>query len=248
MLDTAMAGGDRADHLLECGKLRAHTTLTGEMSEGGAQQARGSGADPYATLGIRADASDDELLSAYRRLVKLHHPDHNGGSPEAARRFEEVQDAYARARELRRGASGAGARAGAGAPGGASAGAGAGARAGAGAGPTPPRAGVDPDIEARMADLDRQVREAHQARERARRAAREAAMQAEERPSDAELGYVTTDDSFSKIFADARSELSGLASQARDHPITQRVSDLIDELDELVTPSKRRPPPGSTDE
>jgi len=198
------------------------------MTQGRADQARGSGPDPYRTLGISPDASDDELVSAYRRLVKLHHPDHNGGSAEAARRFEEVQDAYARVRELRRSAAGVGA----------------GARAGAGA--APPRASVDPDIEARMADLDRQVREAHQARERARRAAREAAMQAEERPSDAELGYVTTDDSFSKIFADARSELTGLASQARGHPITQRVSDLIDELDELVSPSKRRPPSGSS--
>jgi DnaJ domain len=229
MLDPARSPGDRADHLLGCGKLRTHTTLLTDMSEGGAQQARSSGGDPYATLGIRPDASDDELVSAYRRLVKLHHPDHNGGSPEAARRFEGVQDAYARVRELRRSAPGVGT--------------GAGARAGA----TPPRASVDPDIEARMADLDRQVREAHQARERARRAAREAAMQAEERPSDAELGYVTTDDSFSKIFADARSELTGLASQARDHPITQRVSDLIDELDELVSPSKRRPPPRASD-
>lgn len=191
-----------------------------EMSEGGAQQARSSRGDPYATLGISPDASDDELVSAYRRLVKLHHPDHNGGSPEAARRFEEVQDAYARVRELRRGAPRTG--------------------------PTPPRVSVDPDIEARMADLDRQVREAHLARERARQAAREAAAQAEERPSDAELGYVTTDDSFSKIFADARSELADLASQARDHPITHRVTDLIDELDELVAPSKRRPPPGSS--
>jgi len=190
------------------------------MTQGRADQARGSGPDPYRTLGISPDASDDELVSAYRRLVKLHHPDHNGGSAEAARRFEEVQDAYARIRELRRTAP-HGDR-------------------------PPPRISVDPDIEARMADLDRQVREAHMARERARQAAREAAAQAEERPSDAELGYVTTDDSFSRIFADARSELSGLASQARDHPITQRVADLIDELDELVSPSKRRPPSGSS--
>jgi curved DNA-binding protein CbpA len=190
------------------------------MTQGRADQARGSGPDPYRTLGISPDASDDELVSAFRRLVKLHHPDHNGGSAEAARRFEEVQDAYARIRELRRTAP-------------------------HGDQP-PPRVSVDPDIEARMADLDRQVREAHMARERARQTSREAAAQAEERPSDAELGYVTTDDSFSKIFADARSELSGLASQARDHPITQRVADLIDELDELVSPSKRRPPPGSS--
>jgi curved DNA-binding protein CbpA len=58
--------------------------------------------DPYQTLGVRANASDAELRAAYRRLVQLHHPDHNGGSADSARRFEEVQEAYARVRELRR--------------------------------------------------------------------------------------------------------------------------------------------------
>ena len=36
---------------------------------------------------------DDELHAAYRHLVQLHHPDHNNGSPESARRFEAVQEA-----------------------------------------------------------------------------------------------------------------------------------------------------------
>jgi hypothetical protein len=196
------------------------------MAERGASQAPGSGPDPYRILGISPDASDEELISAYRRLVKLHHPDHNGGSVESARRFEEIQDAYARARAQRKTAPRAT--------------------------QAPPHAAADPDLEARMADLDREVREAHSARERARQAAREAAVEAAgeaSRPSDEELGYVRTDDSFSKILADARSELGGLASQAasqaREHPITQRIADLIDDIDEFVSPSKRRPPPGS---
>jgi len=50
--------------------------------------------DPYAILGISASATDAEVRAAYRRLVQRHHPDHNGGSREAARRFEEVQEAY----------------------------------------------------------------------------------------------------------------------------------------------------------
>jgi len=36
--------------------------------------------DPYQTLGVDAGASDAELHAAYRRMVQLHHPDHNGGS------------------------------------------------------------------------------------------------------------------------------------------------------------------------
>ena len=145
-----------------------------------------SRADPYAVLGVRADASDEEVRSAYRRLVQLHHPDHNHGSAESERRFEEVQEAYAQVRKLRAG----------------------GARAAAPP-PPPPRAAADPDLDARLKDMERDLREAHLARERARRAAAEAAASAErKRPSDEELGYIKTDDSFSKIFADAGASLS----------------------------------------
>jgi hypothetical protein len=142
--------------------------------------------DPYDVLGVSRGASDAELRKAYRRLVQLHHPDHNGGSAEATRRFEEVQEAYAAALASRRQDSPS-----QGPPREAS---------------TPPQ---DPDVEARVADLERQVREAHAARERARRAAREAAAATEQRASDQDLGYVTTEDSFSKILADALDELAG---------------------------------------
>jgi len=88
-----------------------------------------------------------------------------------------------------------------------------------------------------MADLEREVRAAHAARERVRRAAREAAAAEEperpERPSDEELGYVTTDDSFTKILTDARAEIVDRFSEAREHPVVKRVSDLIDGLEEL---------------
>jgi curved DNA-binding protein CbpA len=145
-----------------------------------------SRADPYVMLGVRADASDEEVRSAYRRLVQLHHPDHNHGSAESERRFEEVQEAYAQVRKLR--ASGARAAA---------------------PPPPPPPAASDPDLDARLKDMERDLREAHLARERARRAAAEAAASADrKRPSDEELGYIKTDDSFSKIFADAGASLS----------------------------------------
>src|ERR1700761_2619574 len=59
--------------------------------------------NPYDVLGIAPAASDTELRSAYRRLVQVHHPDHNGGSPESAARFAQVQSAYAHIVGMRRG-------------------------------------------------------------------------------------------------------------------------------------------------
>lgn len=176
----------------------------------------GPRSDPFAVLGVSATAPDAEIRAAYRRLVQLHHPDHNGGSAESARRFEEVQDAYAEIRRIR--------------------GSGGQARPTSAAGPPP--AG-DPEVESRLADLERQVREAHAARERARRAAAEAAARTQQRPSDEELGYVHTDDSFSKLLADARSELAARIDEGLDgaqaHPVAKRVSDLIDELAAKLT-------------
>jgi DnaJ-domain-containing protein 1 len=51
--------------------------------------------DPYQVLGVAAQADAETVRAAYRRQVKRHHPDLNGGSPESARRFEAVQEAYA---------------------------------------------------------------------------------------------------------------------------------------------------------
>jgi hypothetical protein len=80
--------------------------------------------------------------------------------------------------------------------------------------------------------MERDLRDAHLARERARKAARDAAREAaseaasgaaareRRRPTDEELGYIKTDDSFSKIFADAGASLSeqlaDLFDDARD--------------------------------
>src|SRR3954451_8790589 len=50
--------------------------------------------DPYRVLEVSPGASSEELHDAYRRLVKLHHPDRNNGSEESARRFAEIKQAY----------------------------------------------------------------------------------------------------------------------------------------------------------
>ncbi len=182
-------------------------------------------ADPFLTLGVDPGASDADLRAAYRRLVQLHHPDHNAGSAESTRQFEAVQQAYARARVLRAEETG------------------------------------EPDLEARLADLEGELRSAQAARDAAARhaaacdaaarhaAARDAAardaprrgasgagpVSGPQRPSDDELGYIKTEDSFSKILADAASELSEHLADGREHPVPKRLSDLIDELGAKLT-------------
>lgn len=51
-------------------------------------------ADPYGKLGLDPGADEAAIRQAYRRLAQQHHPDHNDGSPAAARRFEDVHAAY----------------------------------------------------------------------------------------------------------------------------------------------------------
>ncbi len=50
--------------------------------------------DPYSVLGLRPDASDEEVKKAYKALAKKYHPDVAGNSPEAARRMQEINAAY----------------------------------------------------------------------------------------------------------------------------------------------------------
>ena len=50
--------------------------------------------DPYKVLGVSPSASDEEIKQAYRKLAKKYHPDLNPGDQEAARRMQEVNEAY----------------------------------------------------------------------------------------------------------------------------------------------------------
>jgi curved DNA-binding protein CbpA len=193
-------------------------------------------ADPYRTLGVKRTATEAELRAAYRRLVQLHHPDHNGGSAESARRFEEVQEAYAEVRRLRKTAGGAGH----GAAGG----------AGRDTAPTDPAPGRgDPDLEARLAAMERDLKAARDVRDRAADQARHAQEEtlrdlremAGRRGTDEELGYYSTDDSLSKIFDDFASEVSGRFTEAKGTPAAHRVADLLDELSDKL---RGEPPEG----
>jgi DnaJ-class molecular chaperone len=51
-------------------------------------------ATPYEVLGVKPDASADEIRKSYRKLAKQFHPDLNPGKPEAEARFKEVSAAY----------------------------------------------------------------------------------------------------------------------------------------------------------
>ena len=50
--------------------------------------------DPYKVLGLSRDASDEEVKRAYRALAKKYHPDLNPGDQEAARKMQQVNEAY----------------------------------------------------------------------------------------------------------------------------------------------------------
>src|SRR5947209_4238 len=50
--------------------------------------------DYYETLGVKRNASENEIKSAYRKLARQYHPDRNPGDKQAEASFKEVQDAY----------------------------------------------------------------------------------------------------------------------------------------------------------
>lgn len=58
--------------------------------------------DYYRTLGIKPDADDKTIKSAYRKLAKTHHPDRHGGSKEQEEKFKEIQEAYETLRDIQK--------------------------------------------------------------------------------------------------------------------------------------------------
>jgi DnaJ-class molecular chaperone len=50
--------------------------------------------NPYEVLGVKPEASEEQIRDAYRKLAKKHHPDLNPGNKEAETRFKEIASAY----------------------------------------------------------------------------------------------------------------------------------------------------------
>ncbi|ENN93345.1 DnaJ C-terminal domain-containing protein [Bartonella bovis] len=50
--------------------------------------------DPYTVLGVARTAKSQEIKSAFRKLAKKYHPDHNMGDAKAKERFSEINQAY----------------------------------------------------------------------------------------------------------------------------------------------------------
>ena len=50
--------------------------------------------DPYEVLGVRRDASEQEIKKAFRKLARELHPDVNAHDPDAEEKFKEAAEAY----------------------------------------------------------------------------------------------------------------------------------------------------------
>ena len=93
--------GDEVELTVERGGSERNVTVRVEQVTTTAQRQRATAAlnpdgtqTPYEVLGVKPDASADEIRKVYRKLAKQFHPDLNPGKPEAEARFKSISAAY----------------------------------------------------------------------------------------------------------------------------------------------------------
>lgn len=93
LLGECVSAGDQSEALLMAYLDRVHPQWREQAGTAGGNAAAGSMSreDALDVLGLKEGATEKEIRSAYRRMMKKHHPD-NGGSAYLAARINEAND------------------------------------------------------------------------------------------------------------------------------------------------------------
>ncbi len=96
LMDDCSAAGDQSQALLEAYLDRAHPDWregagAGETSAAGGASAKMSAGEAFEILGLEPGASEQDIVSAHRRMMKQYHPD-QGGSDYLAARINQAKD------------------------------------------------------------------------------------------------------------------------------------------------------------
>jgi hypothetical protein len=93
LLGECVLAGDQSEALLMAYLDRVHPQWREQAGSAGGSQATGSMSreDALDILGLREGATEKDIRTAYRKMMKKHHPD-NGGSAYLAARINEAND------------------------------------------------------------------------------------------------------------------------------------------------------------
>ncbi len=96
LMDECIAAGDQSQALLEAYLDRVHPDWregagAGEASGSSGASAKMSPGEAFEILGLEPGASEQEIVSAHRRMMKQYHPD-QGGSDYLAARINQAKD------------------------------------------------------------------------------------------------------------------------------------------------------------
>lgn len=93
LLSECVSVGDQSEALLMAYMDRAHPQWRQQGGSAGNAQSQGSMSreDALDILGLKENASERDIRTAYRKMMKKHHPD-NGGSAYLAARINEAND------------------------------------------------------------------------------------------------------------------------------------------------------------